>query len=101
MQFSEILGQEYIKSHLTKSASSGRIPHAQLFVGPEGSGTLPMAIAYAQYILCNNSGTENEGGNESCNLKFDNISHPDLHFIYPTVTTDSVKTKPKIGRAHV
>ncbi|RZJ98973.1 MAG: DNA polymerase III subunit delta', partial [Flavobacterium sp.] len=95
MQFSEILGQEYIKSHLTKSASSGRIPHAQLFVGPEGSGTLPMAIAYAQYILCNNSSTENEGGNESCNLKFDNISHPDLHFIYPTVTTDSVKTKPK------
>lgn len=95
MQFSEILGQEYIKSHLTKSASSGRIPHAQLFVGPEGSGTLPMAIAYAQYILCNNSGSENEGGNESCNLKFDNISHPDLHFIYPTVTTDSVKTKPK------
>jgi len=95
MQFSEILGQEYIKSHLTKSASSGRIPHAQLFVGPEGSGTLPMAIAYTQYILCNNSGSENEGGNESCNLKFDNISHPDLHFIYPTVTTDSVKTKPK------
>jgi len=95
MQFSEILGQEYIKSHLTKSAASGRIPHAQLFIGPEGSGTLPMAIAYAQYILCNNSGSENEGGNESCNLKFNTISHPDLHFIYPTVTTDSVKTKPK------
>ncbi|MEY2921920.1 MAG: hypothetical protein RL108_542, partial [Bacteroidota bacterium] len=48
MQFSEILGQEHIKSHLTKSADLGRIPHAQLFVGPEGSGTLPMAIAYAQ-----------------------------------------------------
>ncbi|MFY0483091.1 ATP-binding protein [Flavobacterium sp. PLA-1-15] len=95
MQFSEILGQEYIKSHLTKSAASGRIPHAQLFIGPEGSGTLPMAIAYAQYILCNNQGSENEGGNESCNLKFESISHPDLHFIYPTVTTDSVKTKPK------
>lgn len=95
MQFSEILGQDHIKSHLTKSAASGRIPHAQLFIGPEGSGTLPMAIAYAQYILCNNSGPENEGGNESCNLKFATISHPDLHFIYPTVTTESVKTKPK------
>lgn len=95
MQFSEILGQEYIKSHLTKSAASGRIPHGQLFIGPEGSGTLPMAIAYAQYILCNNQGSENDGSNESCNLKFDSISHPDLHFIYPTVTTDSVKTKPK------
>jgi len=95
MQFSKILGQDYIKNHLVKSASSGRIPHAQLFVGPEGCGTLPMAIAYAQYILCNNIGNENSGGNEACNLKFDSISHPDLHFIYPTVTTDSVKTKPK------
>ena len=95
MQFSKILGQDYIKNHLVKSASSGRIPHAQLFVGPEGSGTLPMAIAYAQYILCNNTGNENAGGNEACNLKFESISHPDLHFIYPTVTTDSVKTKPK------
>lgn len=95
MQFSEILGQEYIKSHLTKSATSGRIPHAQLFVGPEGSGTLAMAIAYSQYILCANAGNENTGGTESCNLKFQSISHPDLHFIYPTVTTEEVKTKPK------
>ncbi len=95
MQFSEILGQEYIKSHLTKSASLGRIPHAQLFVGPEGSGTLPMAIAYAQYILCNNSNGENNGENESCNLKFDKLSHPDLHFVYPTVATEDIKTKPK------
>lgn len=95
MQFSEILGQEYIKSHLTKSASLGRIPHAQLFVGPEGSGTLPMAIAYAQYILCNNTNGENNGENESCNLKFDKLSHPDLHFVYPTVATEDIKTKPK------
>jgi DNA polymerase-3 subunit delta' len=95
MQFSEILGQEYIKSHLTKSATLGRIPHAQLFVGPEGCGTLALAIAYAQYILCGNIGNENNEGNESCNLKFQSISHPDLHFIYPTVTTEDVKTKPK------
>jgi DNA polymerase-3 subunit delta' len=95
MQFSQILAQDYIKSHLTKSAALGRIPHAQLFVGPEGSGTLAMAIAYAQYILCGNEGGENTGGNAACNLKFESISHPDLHFIYPTVTTEDVKTKPK------
>ncbi|MBP6041350.1 MAG: DNA polymerase III subunit delta' [Flavobacterium sp.] len=95
MQFSEILGQEHIKSHLTKSADLGRIPHAQLFVGPEGSGTLPMAVAYAQYILCGNAQNENGGGNESCNLKFDKLSHPDLHFVYPTVATEDVKSKPK------
>jgi DNA polymerase-3 subunit delta' len=95
MLFSEILGQDYIKSHLTKSANLGRIPHAQLFVGPEGSGILPMAIAYAQYVLCNNFDGENVGENVSCNLKFESISHPDLHFIYPTITTEDVKTKPK------
>ena len=95
MQFSEIIGQEHLKNHLTKSADSGRIPHAQLFVGPEGSGTLATAIAYAQYILCKNAGGENESGNENCNLKFSNFTHPDLHFVYPTVTTTDVKTKPK------
>ena len=95
MLFSEILGQEHIKNHLTQSASSGRIPHAQLFVGPEGSGTLPMAIAYAQYILCSNQNGENTGENVACNLKFDKIAHPDLHFAYPTVTTTEVKKSPK------
>lgn len=95
MQFSEILGQEHIKSHLTKSANLGRIPHAQLFVGSEGSGTLPMAIAYAQYIICSNQDAENSGSNDVCNLKFNKISHPDLHFIYPTVSTEEVKAKPK------
>jgi DNA polymerase-3 subunit delta' len=95
MLFSEILGQEHLKNHLIKSATTGRIPHAQLFVGPEGSGTLASAIAYAQYVLCFNTGQENNGGNEGCNLKFSQLSHPDLHFIYPTVTTEEVKSKPK------
>ena len=94
MLFSEVLGQEHIKNHLTTSVDQGRIAHAQLFVGPEGSGTLPMAIAYAQYILCSNSGGENTGGNESCNLKFKNVSHPDLHFAFPVTTSDKVKSKP-------
>ncbi|WP_309642496.1 DNA polymerase III subunit delta' [Flavobacterium sp.] len=95
MLFSEILGQDYIKNHLTTTALSGRIPHAQLFVGPEGCGTLAMAIAYAQFILCNNIGTENSGGNDACNLKFHSFSHPDLHFVYPTVTTEEIKKNPK------
>jgi DNA polymerase-3 subunit delta' len=94
MLFSEVLGQKHIKNHLTTSVDKGRIAHAQLFVGPEGSGTLPMALAYAQYILCGNTNSENTGGNESCNLKFKNISHPDLHFAFPVTTSDKVKSKP-------
>lgn len=94
MLFSEILGQDHIKSHLTKSADSARIPHAQLFIGPEGSGTLPMAIAYAQYILCKNTDGDNANGNDACNLKFRNLSHPDLHFVFPVASNSEVKSHP-------
>ena len=94
MLFSNVIGQDFIKSHLTQSADKGRIPHAQLFVGAAGSGTLPMAIAYAQYILCNNEAGENTGGNEVCNLKFDQIAHPDLHFAFPVATTARIKSHP-------
>ena len=95
MLFSSLLGHDHLISHLTKTADAGRIPHAELFVGPEGCGTLAVAIAYAQYILCQNQGGENNTGNAACNLKFETISHPDLHFIFPTVTTEEVKSKPK------
>lgn len=89
MFFKDIIGQEYIKKHLKSSTDKGRVPHAQLFVGKEGSGTLPMAIAYAQYLLCNNANDKH-----SCELKCSNLAHPDLHFSFPTTTTDSVKKHP-------
>ncbi len=92
MKFSDIVGQNHLKNHLVNSVQKGRIPHAQLFIGPEGSGTLSMPLAYAQYIICNNKGSENEGGSTACNLKFDHLQHPDLHFVYPVATTDSIKS---------
>lgn len=86
MTFSDILGYDAIKKYLKDSVDAQRIPHAQLFVGSEGSGTLPMAIAYASYILCQND--------DSCMLKCSNLSHPDLHFVYPTSTNNKVKKDP-------
>lgn len=56
MYFKDVIGQEDIKIHLIEECKSGRIPHAQLFAGPEGSGKLPLAIAYARYICCNSPG---------------------------------------------
>lgn len=91
MLFEDVHGQEHIKNFLITTADKGRIPHAQLFVGPEGSGTLAMAIAYARYILCGNSNGNNNSGNTACNLKFDHFSHPDLHFVFPVTSTDDVK----------
>ncbi|WP_010179058.1 DNA polymerase III subunit [Aquimarina agarilytica] len=89
MVFQDVLGLDHIKNHLQTSADQGRIAHAQLFCGSSGSGTLPMAIAYARYILC---GSLSE--NKSCHQKFDALSHPDLHFVFPVTTTDAVKKHP-------
>ena len=94
MLFADVLGQDHIKKHLTQSVDRGRIPHAQLFVGPEGCGSLPMAISYSQYILCRNKNGENSGGVEACNLKFDHLSHPDLHFAFPVATNEKIKRHP-------
>ncbi|MEH6679569.1 MAG: DNA polymerase III subunit delta' [Sediminicola sp.] len=92
MLFKDIPGLAHIKKHLAQSADAGRIPHAQLFIGNEGSGTLAMAIAYAQYILCSNRDGENTGGNASCNIKCGTLSHPDLHFAFPVANNDKVKS---------
>ena len=94
MLFKDIIGQEKIKKHLIQTVSKGRISHAQLFVAPTGSGALPMAIAYAQYILCRNSKGENNTGDEVCNLKFQKLAHPDLHFAFPVAVNDKVKKHP-------
>ena len=91
MLFKDILGLRHIKSHLTKSADANRIPHAQLFVGAEGTGVLPMALAYAQYIICQNTGAENAEGNEACNIKCATFSHPDIHFAFPVANSDKAK----------
>jgi len=89
MHFSDILGQEHIKSHLQTSADNGRIAHAQLFVGKEGCGTLPMALAYAQYLLC--LGAKDP---EASKVKCGNMSHPDMHFAFPVATTSKIKRHP-------
>lgn len=94
MPFSKVLGQEHIKNHLIQSANKGRVPHAQLFVGPEGCGTLPIAIAYAQHLLCNIFDLENTKKNTACNLKFKTLSHPDLHFAFPVAANDKIKSHP-------
>ncbi|MBW8198956.1 ATP-binding protein [Flagellimonas abyssi] len=92
MLFKNVLGLEHIKNHLVTTAETGRVAHAQLFVGPEGSGVLCMALAYAQYLLCGNTGGENDGENTVCNTKCNSLTHPDLHFAFPVSNSDKVKS---------
>jgi DNA polymerase-3 subunit delta' len=90
MLLNKVLGQNHIINHLKETANKGRIPHAQLFVGPEGSGVLATAIAYSEYILL-----QNNPNPDACSLKCSKFAHPDIHFIFPTATNEEVKSKPK------
>lgn len=94
MQFKEVIGQQKVKERLINTVQDNRISHAQLFLGPEGSGNLALAIAYAQYISCSNR-QENDacGVCPSC-LKYKKLVHPDLHFVYPVATSKAVSKDP-------
>ena len=95
MQFKDVIGQEAVKEKLRLSVQENRVPHAQLFLGPAGSGKLPLALAYAQYILCpNRTETDSCGVCPTCQ-KISKLTHPDLHFVVPTTTTKSVKSNPE------
>ena len=83
MRFADIIGQDYIKDKLRKSAESGRISHAQLFTGEYGSGTLALALAYAQYINCRHRHDGDSCGECPDCVQIGGLAHPDLHFLFP------------------
>ena len=93
MDFSEVIGQQHIKSHLIKTVENGRIPHTQLFVGKSGSGILPLVLSYAKEILCH-SFTKGSDEYIACKNKIEKLAHPDLHFVYPVNTNENIKKNP-------
>jgi len=106
MPFSEIPGQQSTKANLVNLVSSNRLSHALLFLGKEGSGALQLALALAQYVVCerNKPGAVNAGGSlfgevapastfleDACGncpscKKASALVHPDIHFSFPTIT---------------
>ena len=54
MLFSEVVGQKKLKNKITHMVQRGQIPHAMLLLGQEGNSALPLALALAQYIQCEN-----------------------------------------------
>ncbi len=95
MKFSEVIGQQAVKKRLRASVRENRVAHTQLFLGPEGAGALPLAIAFAQYLNC----TQKQNG-DSCGIcpscvKYQKFAHPDLHFIFPTAINNKVKKNPQ------
>ncbi|MBI3883029.1 MAG: hypothetical protein HY305_02115 [Sphingobacteriales bacterium] len=106
MQFENIIGQKEVKKQLTEMIQHNRLSHALLFLGKEGSGALSLAMAFAQYIVCENANgkkpasagalfgepepVNNELLSDSCGIcpactKANQLVHPDIHFSYPVI----------------
>ena len=105
MQFSNVIGQSPVKAHLYELLRENRLSHALLFSGREGSGALPLALAFAQLIVCEKvnghltaqkspslfgetSSAAEVMLSDSCGVcaacvKASQLAHPDIHFSYP------------------
>lgn len=109
MQFSDIIAHDTLKQRLIGDVQSGRIPHALMLCGREGSGTMPLALALAQYLLCSGKQPQASGmgmfGDDAapsapldhacgqCNscMMAEKLQHPDLHFAFPIYKKKSGK----------
>lgn len=115
MQFEQVIGQQEVKQHLAEMVQHNRLSHALLFLGKEGSGALPLAIAFAQYVVCEKVQGRNNAAqagpslfgdepaaapapaaplSDACGVcpacvKAQQLVHPDIHFSYPVIPKKS------------
>lgn len=108
MLFKDVIGQQEVKQQLVEMVQHNRLSHALLFLGKEGSGALPLAVAFAQYVsLLPNKNQSSEASlfGEPVEIKLPSTSeeadawmqkqpsygkaeqlvHPDIHFSYPVI----------------
>lgn len=91
--FKSVVGNKETIDYLASSVDASRLAHAQLFVGPPGIGMLQIAISYAKYIICNDKNVKNSDI-QNCENRVNQISHPDIHYVFPVTLTENVKSHP-------
>lgn len=99
MQFSDIPGLQELKNQLVSAHGRGKVAHAQLFAGRPGTAVLPMALAYASYLMC-----ENKVGADSCGtcancVRIKKLVHPDIHLIFPKISAAENKYEKVLSEA--
>lgn len=83
MNYTSVIGQEEAKKHLIQMFRENKIPHALLFYGPQGSGKLPLALAFACHLLCEQPHEDGPCGVCASCTMLNQWAHPDLHFSFP------------------
>ena len=91
MDLKDIIGQFAAKEHLIQAVQDGRVANTQLFLGASGYGTLAMALAYANYLLCSDRGPTGSCGKCGNCVMMEKLEHPDLHFSFPIFLSEKNK----------
>lgn len=94
MLFKDVMVEEGLKRQLVSMVRNNRISHAQLFLSQAGSHSFALAVAYSQYICCENPGEWDSCGECPSCAKFEKLAHPDLHLIFPNAVGKTVKKDP-------
>ena len=85
MLFREVVGQHTAKKGLLQMYRQDHLPHALLILGREGTGGLPLALAFSQYILCSDKQADDACGQCANCQKVQRLEHADLHLSFPTI----------------
>ena len=94
MLFKNVLAPHNLKNRLISLVKENRISHAQLFLSQAGAHSFALALAYAQYICCQDRKEDDSCGVCPSCAKFEKLAHPDLHFVFPNCITKQVKKDP-------
>ena len=94
MKFCEVIGQKEAQKRLIQMVEEGHLPHAMMLCGPQGSGKLALATAFACYLL-EQPTINGQQVSDSTKAMLAKLEHPDLHFTYPTIKLSSMSTEHK------
>ncbi len=100
IRFEELIGQELAASILQKAVLEERVMHAYLFTGPEGTGKLTTALAFAAALNCE----DRQENGDSCGVclqcrMMEGLAHPDVEIIYPDGTMTKIEQMREMRRA--
>ena len=76
-----LAGHDKIKNRLERLFLAGKLPHALLFYGPQGTGKDAAGIEIGKAIMCK-SELSPCNACDSCRL-YNNFEHPDFYYIFP------------------
>ncbi|PKR82258.1 hypothetical protein CW751_02700 [Brumimicrobium salinarum] len=97
MLFKDVIGHIDLKNKFIQDVNTNQVSHAHLLLGDMGYGGLPLALAFIQFLMCENKSSNDSCGQCSACIKVQKLEHPDVHFTFPTVQSNAKTSDPQFS----